>query len=492
MLVSRFPAEARGIHRYFRRVEGVNHWSGLFFAEKVMPASLSRAFGPALRYPFLRHARRSTARVVAECVGDPRLRGVLTAQWGDYGLPPAESSFGIHAMVATHFFRGGAYPVGGSSRIAETIVPTIERHGGAVLTCAAVESILVGEGSRVTGVRMADGREFHASHVVSDAGVSQTFGALLPQDERTENWAPWTAPAITPSIAHVCLYLGIRGTAEELGLPKSNLWVYSGYDHDANFARLMEDPAAPFPGVFIAFPSAKDPSFERRHPGVSTVQAVTLVPYEWFRPWEDARWRRRGTDYEEFKESLSQRLLQTVQREVPAINGKIVYAELSTPLSTRHFTGHAHGEIYGLAHSPARFDARWLRPRTPIEGLYLCGADVGSCGVAGALVGGVLSASAVLGKDLLPGIVNAARSRRPARRPVQPVGADISAPARRLSLIRIPPSGRSANEGHGRTTRPGVSCVNWQRCPTVARSMIISSEANLAAIQERGPRPNGM
>jgi all-trans-retinol 13,14-reductase len=371
----------------------------------VLPSPLSRAFGSALRYPFLRHARRSTANVVAECVGDPRLRGVLTAQWGDYGLPPAESSFGIHAMVARHFFGGGAYPVCGSSRIAETIIPTIERHGGVVLTCAAVDSILVDDGPRAIGVRMVDGREFHARRVVSDAGVARTFGELLPRHVRPEQPAPWTAPAVAPSIGHVCLYLGVRGTAEELGLPKSNLWVYSGYDHDANLAQFLEDPAAPLPGVFISFPSAKDPSFEHRHPGVSTVEAVTFVPYEWVRPWENGRWRRRGTEYAEFKARLSERLLQTVHREVPAIIGKIVHAELSTPLSTRHFTGHAHGEIYGLAHSPARFDARWLRPRTPIEGLFLCGADVGCCGVAGALVGGVLSASAMLGKNLLPEIV---------------------------------------------------------------------------------------
>ncbi|MGW6983067.1 phytoene desaturase family protein [Streptomyces sp. NPDC054932] len=419
MLISRFPAEEAGIHRYFRRVAGANRWTALFFAEKVLPSPVPHVFGSALRYPFLRHARNSTAKVVSECVGDPRLRGVLTAQWGDYGLPPAESSFGIHAMVVNHFFGGGAYPVGGSSRIAETIIPMIERRGGAVLTCAAVESVLVDDGPRVTGVRMADGREFHARRVVSDAGVARTFDELLPQHALTGHRAPWKAPAVAPSTAHVSLYLGIRGTAAELDLPKSNLWVHGGYDHDANFAQLQEDAADPFPAVFISFPSAKDPSFERRHPGVSTVEAVTFVPYAWFRPWESSRWRKRGADYDGFKAHLSERLLQTVHREIPAIRGRIIHAELSTPLSTRHFTGHAHGEIYGLAHSPARFDARWLRPRTPVEGLFLSGADVAVCGVAGALAGGVLSASAMLGKNLLPDIArrgrSAVRGRLPAR-----------------------------------------------------------------------------
>ena len=55
---------------------------------------------------------------------------MLAAQWGDYGLPPEESSFAMHAIVAHHYFEGASYPVGGAGRIAETIAPVIERSGG--------------------------------------------------------------------------------------------------------------------------------------------------------------------------------------------------------------------------------------------------------------------------------------------------------------------------------------------------------------------------
>jgi len=260
---------------------------------------------------------------------------------------------------------------------------------------------------------------------VSDAGVANTFGVLMPKGRVAGRAARGTRVAIAPSGAHIGLYLGVRGTAEELGLPKSNLWIFPGYDHDATRLQTREDPAASFPGVFISFPSAKDPDFQRRHPGVATVEAATFAPYGWFREWENDRWQERSTAYDVFKSRLTNCLLQTVYREVPSIEGSVLHAELSTPLSTRHFTGHAHGEIYGLAHTPARFDARWLRPKTPIEGLFLCGADVAGCGVAGATAGGVLAASVVLGKLLLPEIMHrgrhATRDRRIAGGPVQPI-----------------------------------------------------------------------
>ena len=82
-------------------------------------------------------AKRSTKEVLLEIGCSPDLIGVLTGQWGDYGLPPGQSSFAIQAMIARHYFEGGNYPIGGSRMIAETIIPGIQSKGGKViLSCS--------------------------------------------------------------------------------------------------------------------------------------------------------------------------------------------------------------------------------------------------------------------------------------------------------------------------------------------------------------------
>jgi hypothetical protein len=48
-----------------------------------------------------------------------------------------------------------------------------------------------------------------------------------------------------------------------------------------------------------------------------------------------------------------------------------------------------------------RFRARRLGARTPIKHLYRTGQDAGSAEVSGALFGGVLAASAILGRNLM-------------------------------------------------------------------------------------------
>jgi all-trans-retinol 13,14-reductase len=125
-----------------------------------------------------------------------------------------------------------------------------------------------------------------------------------------------------------------------------------------------------------------------------------MLPYAAFDRWGETRWKKRGDEYGEFKERLQARLFAELERQAPSVVGNIAYTELSTPLTTRHFMNYGHGEIYGIASTPDRFLMRELGARTPIRGLYLTGQDAAGLGVVGALMGGVISASAATGKNL--------------------------------------------------------------------------------------------
>jgi all-trans-retinol 13,14-reductase len=396
-----FPSEGPAIDGYFRAVRSAIRWSGLFFASKAVPGPVERVAGALMRAPFLRYASRTTAETLAGLGCGSELAGVLTAQWGDYGLPPQRSSFGMHALVAEHYFNGAAYPVGGASAILETMLPAIEAVGGRLLVSAEVREVLLDQPGRAIGVRMIDGREFHAPITISDAGAANTFHRLLPPELRETRTVLEKIDRIPPSMAHICLYVGLKSTSEELGIQPGNLWICPGPDHDANVSKSETSSNGPLPVLFISFPSAKDPTFTGRYPGRATIEVVAPAPYSWFREWTDTRWRYRGDGYDHLKATLTERLRSELEKAVPEVRGKIDYCELSTPLSTRSFTNHPSGEIYGLAHVPERFRLNCLGPRTPVRGLYLTGADVTSAGVTGATMGGVVSASAILGRNLM-------------------------------------------------------------------------------------------
>ena len=58
-----------------------------------------------------------------------------------------------------------------------------------------------------------------------------------------------------------------------------------------------------------------------------------------------------------------------------------------------------HGAIYGLEPTTERFENEWLRPRSPIGNLYFGGSEVATVGVIGAMMGGVLGATAAAPLD---------------------------------------------------------------------------------------------
>ncbi|UDL05311.1 phytoene desaturase family protein [Marinobacter sp. CA1] len=395
-LVEAFPGEEQAIDQYIRllgKVAGGMQWYTLL---KLSPGVVAPLLGKGLSKVLPDCFNRTTYEVLSELTSNEELIGALAGQWGDCGVPPKQSSFMIHALIAKHYIHGGYYPVGGASEMAKTIIPVIQQSGGEVFTYADVAGIMVSKG-KTTGVRMSDGEKIHAPIVISNAGVINTFESLLPAEAARRCGYPRKRRHIEPSMPHIGLYIGVRGTAEELELPKTNFWVYPSAHHDANVARFLADPDSEFPVVYISFPSAKDPDYQNRCPGTAAIEIVAPCTYEQFEAWEGTVWGKRGEDYEARKHAITERLMQVLYDKLPQLQGRVDYVETSTPLSTAWFCRYGRGEIYGLDHTPERFDQSWLRPKTAIDGLYLTGQDILTCGVVGAMIGGLVTTLSIQG-----------------------------------------------------------------------------------------------
>jgi all-trans-retinol 13,14-reductase len=399
-LKAHFPQEAQAIDAYLALTERVAKSAQKFYAGQAMPRLAGKAYNAVRPLMVPKECFQTVREVLERLTRNQELISVLTGQWGDYGMVPSEASFMMHASVVKHYFSGGNYPVGGSWRIADSIIPVIRAAGGEVFTYARVKQILV-ENGRARGVLMANGDRLYADTVVSAAGARITFEQLLPQAERERFGYAGKLAKVKPSGAHLCLYAGFRGGAAALGLPRTNLWIYPSIDHEGNVARFAADLEAPFPMLYISFPSAKDPEWDRHYPDKSTVEVLTMGPWDKFAKWEKTIWHKRGADYEALKERLKRRLLDALYQQLPQLREALVYAELSTPLTTSWFQQNKRGEIYGLDHNVQRYKQDWLHPITPVKGLYLTGQDVVSAGVGGALMGGYLTTSAMLGGDAM-------------------------------------------------------------------------------------------
>lgn len=386
-LVSSFPEERQTLASYLKIIEKCNKKAQWFFAEKAFNRFFSKYYGWLLKRGFNKYAQKSTQEVLDEISDNKMLKAVLSAQCGNYGLTPGKSSFVAHALIVGHFLNGGYYPEGGSDVMAEAAIEKLKKNNGRVYINSGVEEIIV-QNNRVEGV-VINGQKVICKNVISNVGIHNTNHLL------TETNKLYHQSKLTPSTGHFCLYVGLDGNADELGLPKHNIWSFESPVFDDIFDHSTIDSIAD-KFAYISFPSAKDQDWIKEHPNTSTIQIVTMAKYEWIEKYKDEPWMNRSEEYNQIKERIAKQLIEKVHEMYPSTRGKVIYQELSTPLSTKKFTSYQSGEIYGVAHDKERFNSKLLRPRTKIKGLYMVGQDITVVGVAGAMMSGLICACVIL------------------------------------------------------------------------------------------------
>ncbi len=318
-----FPTEKLAIRRYFMP-GAVGLWIGL----------LNRITS--------RKAIQTTQDYLDRNFIDPRLKTLLTSQWGDYGLPPLKSAFAIHAMIVEHYLHGAWFPEGGAGRIARTFETGIETRGGCVKFCQEAISILV-ENSRVTGVRVIDRRgseavekTYRAPLVISNVGAQLTYERLLPVEgeigRKTARYRE-SIQRLKGGGSAVTLYLRLRGPVSTLGIRGENYWINTVADHGS----IMEMGRKALQGkpehIYVSFPSSKSGEQE-----FHTAEIISFVDDEAFSEWQSRPHGNRGAAYSALKEKISDGLLDLAETVIPGLKKMVQYRELSTPLSVEHFT----------------------------------------------------------------------------------------------------------------------------------------------------------
>lgn len=410
-LKRQFPGEEDAIDKFVTLMKKVARHMPVLAMLKLLPEYLALLLlksGLLHRLsPVFHLAESSHQDVVESLTSNKDLQSVFSYLF--YGVPPSDSSFMINSLLVHHYKRGAWYPRGGSSEIAFHIIPVIEHAGGKVLVRASVTRILLNNG-RATGVAVQKKDKevcIYAPVVISDAGIFNTYEHLLPPAVKNTPEVESLLSGLQYGMGCFLVFVGIRGTSEELGLKSTNLWIYTDSDMNSlmeKFPRMeWEEVCENLPLMFITSPSAKDPTYSQRHPGKSCMTLLTMAPCHWFQQWSGQKPRHRGDEYHSMKMRLAEHMVERAIKEFPQLQDKIEYMEAATPVSNEYYLRAPRGSMYGAEQNCSRYQCEMIcrvRSQTVVPGLYLTGQDVFSSGVAGAVHGGLFCASAVLGKIL--------------------------------------------------------------------------------------------
>ncbi len=198
VLIDKFPRERANIEQYFQDLKSAMGWINRHFMAMAAPAPLNWIVGMVNRYT-AKLPLGVTQQYLESRFRDAQLRAVVTSQWADYGMPPSQSAFATHAVIASHYLNGAWYPDGGAGEIAKATGAIIRAAGGELLANHDVTGIGL-EDHRAVGVEVK--RRERVPHGISSTGYRircwrveyvHTHAALLlhPILQRAEIAARW-------------------------------------------------------------------------------------------------------------------------------------------------------------------------------------------------------------------------------------------------------------------------------------------------------------
>ncbi|XP_036413560.1 inactive all-trans-retinol 13,14-reductase-like [Colossoma macropomum] len=402
-LKKQFPNDTKAIEEFFKIMKICSTKIHLLCDLKLVPLWFARFIlwsGIAdWISPIFKYSRTSTLEMISSLTDNKDLLTVLSHIC--YGVPPKDSSGMITALFLHHSKRGSFYPVGGASEIPYHIIPVIQKAGGKVLVKAPVSRILVDKSGSAYGVTVKttdEEVEIRAPVIISNAGLLTTFHKLLPPEIKMEPEVVDCLENVKPGRGFFQVFAGFNATQEELGITSTSYRLYKSNNMDTAledyFSLDEEDAPDNIPMMFMSFPSAKDPTSKSRFPGQSRMMIHTVVNAKWFGKWKGIPEEDRGEDFKEFKMRFANHLFDWACVHFPKLREKLVMLHAVSPINK-----HA-GAILSAEHNLERFQPLTIaktRSTTPIKNLYLSGQDVFSAGVSGAVHGGLLCASSVLG-----------------------------------------------------------------------------------------------
>jgi phytoene dehydrogenase-like protein len=337
-----------------------------------------RGLGKKDAYRLLRWGPMAVADLVAEWFETELLRAVVAARgiFGAFAGPwSAGTSTGLlwQAAMDGHAIAPAAFVKGGMGALTEALAAAARTAGVDIRTGAKVEKIETGE-DRAAKVILGTGEEIRARAIVSNADPRSTFLNLVDPDYLDPSFLlkirNYRAVGVSAKIN-----LALSGLPSFAGVGEDSRAKLSGRIHigpDIDYLERAFDAAkygdySRQPYLDVTIPSLLDPALAPNGGQVMSVY-VQYAPYK----LKDGDWNSR---HEEFADNV----VDVLSSYAPNLKELIVARQVITPLALEEIYGLSGGHIHHGEQSLDQFFTfrpliGWAQYRTPIKGLYLCGA----------------------------------------------------------------------------------------------------------------------
>ena len=298
----------------------------------------------------------------------------IVSVWGGPRTPGWSYVYGHHATGEFNGHMGQfAFPRGGMGAIAESLAARATARGAVVRTNSPVSSIIVDRG-RVGGVVLESGEELSAPVVLSNADPRRTFLSLVDRRDLPDEYVRQiTQYDNRGSMARV--FLALDSLPDFIGCPPGMGPQHRGLTllgaEVENFQRIGDAQAHgrvpdDFPIEFIIQTTSDDSLAPAGKHLLST--GIQQLPFE----------LEHGT-WDDYRDEFTAKVINVLSDYSPGIKERIIGTHTITPLDLEREYALPGGNIFHGAMTLGQLYSSRPVPgyesyRSPISGLYLCGA----------------------------------------------------------------------------------------------------------------------
>ncbi len=368
MLVGYFPDEKEGIEGLFNDMKGVSR-----DINKLMEArgQVDMSKFP-IEFPDLYRCYTKTwGQMVDARMKNPKLKAIVSALWGYYGLPPSKLAGYYYALPTIGYLEeGGYYPIGKSQKISDAFVKFIEGHGGKVMLNTKVDKILLKD-HKAYGVKTAEGKEYKGKMIISNANAYDTFHTMMEGDDYLKDYLA-RMDGFSVSLSSFQVFLGLnKNLVQDLGIKDTEIFYTRTYDPEAEYQAALKGEVGGGYGLTLY-----DNLYDKYSPkGKNTINIIVLQSYKPWERYEADYFKGNKNAYKKEKERMADILIDEVEKTLlPGLRKAIEVKEIGTPLTNLRYTGNYRGAVYGWDQTLYNSGPSRLGHETPIENLYLAGA----------------------------------------------------------------------------------------------------------------------
>ncbi len=370
VLEENFPDEKEGIRSLFK--EMVKIWEDihkLLFSSAPMWQQLP-VF--PFRYKSLFSVmKKTTGQVLDKHLKDDKLKTLLLANYGFFGLPIYKSDILPIAGDITYWMDGAYHPKGGNQMVPDAFVNVIKGNNGGVLLGSEVTSILV-ENGKAIGVETKKGEKYFGENIISNASAMETFHNLVGEKNLPHKFVE-KMDKMEPSVSGFLVYLGLdEGFTKTLKNKEDyDIVLSETYDQNKDYEWILNCDAEKA-SFFLTLYSNVDKSLAKGDKFV--VSMVQGQSYSYWKKFEAAYNAGNKEEYNKEKDRLAGILIKRAEKVVPNLSKHIEIIEIATPLTLKRYTGNFNGALYGWANTTNQFSPMDRMTSNPIKNLHLCSA----------------------------------------------------------------------------------------------------------------------